>query len=253
MVAIGWASWCAVTNSNPWPGSYWSPVQTRPRLLTGSRVLRGAGGPLGGADAVRRVPPSSARRCARQRQVPLASPSSGSPAPRARTGGPVLPAFALYGPARRSPRRTVSPGGLHRHYAHGDEPSGRPLLQPTRGGRAVDQGGQDCHPLDAPLLSSLPGQRGAIASRRPRLQPRQSAAPAGAARRHSELVVDEPATAAVQDRRTADPACAVLRAPAGRKLLDGKSLSADSRAHRATRMASDLIKSTVTRRARDEK
>src|SRR5438067_2961506 len=60
MVAIGWASWCAVTNSNPWPGSYWSPVQTRPRLLTGSRVLRGAGGPLGGADAVRRVPPSSA-------------------------------------------------------------------------------------------------------------------------------------------------------------------------------------------------
>src|SRR5438132_1626825 len=60
MVAIGWTAWCAVTNSNPWPGSYWSPVQTRPRLLTGSRVLRGAGGPLGGADAVRRVPPSSA-------------------------------------------------------------------------------------------------------------------------------------------------------------------------------------------------
>jgi hypothetical protein len=87
MVAIGWTAWCAVTNSNPWTGSNRSPVQTRPRLLTGSRVLRGAGGPHGGADPVRRVPPSSARRCARQRQGPLASPSSGSPAPRARTGG----------------------------------------------------------------------------------------------------------------------------------------------------------------------
>jgi hypothetical protein len=62
MVAIGWTAWCAVTNSNPWTGSYGSPVQTRPRLLIGSRVLRGAGEPHGGADAVRRVPPSSARR-----------------------------------------------------------------------------------------------------------------------------------------------------------------------------------------------
>jgi hypothetical protein len=34
-----------VTNSNPWTGSYWSPVQTKPRLLTGSRVLHKAGGP----------------------------------------------------------------------------------------------------------------------------------------------------------------------------------------------------------------
>src|SRR5437899_2732843 len=102
MVAIGWTAWCAVTNSNPWPGSYWSPVQTRPRLLTGSRVLRGAGEPHGEGAAVRRVPRLSARRCARPRPGPLASPSSGSPAPRARTGGPVLPASALYGLARRS-------------------------------------------------------------------------------------------------------------------------------------------------------
>src|SRR5262245_19334972 len=102
MVAIGWTAWCAVTNSNPWTGSYWSPVQTRPRLLTGSRVPRGAGGPRGGGDAARRVPPSSARRCARPCPGPLASPSSGSPAPRARTGEPVLPGFAPYGPTRQS-------------------------------------------------------------------------------------------------------------------------------------------------------
>jgi hypothetical protein len=45
-------------NSNPWTGSYSSPVQTRPRLLRGSLVLRGAGGPRGGADAIPPAPPS---------------------------------------------------------------------------------------------------------------------------------------------------------------------------------------------------
>src|SRR5262245_37907314 len=63
----------------------------------------------------------------------------------------------------------------------------------------VDQGGQDRDPLDAPLLSSLQSQRGAVAPRRHRLQPRQSPAAARLAARHPELVTDELATAAVQD------------------------------------------------------
>src|SRR2546425_1279310 len=54
------AAWCAVTNSNPWTGSYWSPAQTRPRLLRGSLALRGAAGPRAGADALRHAPPSRA-------------------------------------------------------------------------------------------------------------------------------------------------------------------------------------------------
>ena len=61
----------------------------------------------------------------------------------------------------------------------------------------------------------------------------------------SRLVPDESPAAALQDRRAADPACAVLRAPAGRELLDGEPLSADSPAHRATRVAPDVIWSTV--------
>jgi hypothetical protein len=65
------------------------------------------------------------------------------------------------------------------------------------------------------------------------------------ARRHPGLVPDESPAAALQDRRAADPACAVLRAPAGRELLDGEPLSADSPAHRATRVAPDVIWSTV--------
>ena len=41
---------------------------------------------------------------------------------------------------------------------------------------------------NAPLLSPVPGERGASAPRRHCLQPRQSAAPTGPARRHPELV-----------------------------------------------------------------
>src|SRR2546428_5750589 len=70
---------------------------------------------------------------------------------------------------------------------------------------AVDQGGQGRHPLDAPLLSPLPSQRGPAAPRGDRLQPWQSAAPAGPAARHPELVADELAAAAVQDRRAPPP------------------------------------------------
>jgi hypothetical protein len=41
------------------------------------------------------------------------------------------------------------------------------------------------------------------------------------------------------------PGCSVLRAPAGRELLDREPLSADSPPHRAARVASDLIEKTV--------
>ena len=63
--------------------------------------------------------------------------------------------------------------------------------------------------------------------------------------RHPEVVADEPPAAAVQDRWTAHPTCAVLLAAAGREPLDREPLSADSRAHRATRVAPDLIERTV--------
>ena len=129
-----------------WTGSYWSPVQTRPRLLTGSRVLRGAGGPRAGAAAVRRLPPSSARRCARQRQRPLASPSSGSSAPRARTGGPVLPVSALYEPARRSAAGTPA------STADGSSASWTFLSAPTMGSprnRGVNSTAAAHHPTGA--------------------------------------------------------------------------------------------------------
>src|SRR6266511_1763429 len=61
MVVTRWRAWWAVTNSNPWTGSRWSPAQTRPRLLRGSSALRGAAGSPAGADAARHAPPGSGR------------------------------------------------------------------------------------------------------------------------------------------------------------------------------------------------
>jgi hypothetical protein len=67
-----WTAWCAVTNSNPWTGSRWSPVQTRPRLLRGSPVLHGVAGSLGGAAVVPPALPSSGRPCAGRHRAPPA-------------------------------------------------------------------------------------------------------------------------------------------------------------------------------------
>ena len=58
---------------------------------------------------------------------------------------------------------------------------------------------------------------------------------------HPELVANEPPATGLQDRRTPHPACPVLHPAACRKLLDGTPLSADSRAHRAVRMAPHVI------------
>src|SRR5262245_33611569 len=109
--------------------------------------------------------------------------------------------------------------------------------------QAVDQGGQGRHPLDPALLPSVPGERSALAPWGHRLQPRQSPAPTGLDSHHPELVADESPAAALQDRRASHPTCAVLHPAAGGEPLDTDSLSADCRAHRATRMAPHVIES----------
>ena len=73
-------------------------------------------------------------------------------------------------------------------------------------------------------------------------------APAHPAARHPKLVAHEPATAAIQDRRTPHPACPVLhpavgRKAVGRKAVDSAPVCADHPAHRAARMESDAIES----------
>src|SRR5437899_3476166 len=75
--------------------------------------------------------------------------------------------------------------------------------------------------------------------------PTCSKAPVGPAHRYPELVADEPPVAALQDRRAADPACPVLHPATRRKQLDIDALSANALAHRATRVASDVIGRTA--------
>src|SRR5262249_62415497 len=74
-----------------------------------------------------------------------------------------------------------------------------------------------------------------------RLQFGHLAASAGPAHHHPELVADESATAAPQDRRAAHPPCPVLHPAAGREPIDATLVRADPRVHRATRVAPDLI------------
>src|SRR6266478_7599421 len=69
----------------------------------------------------------------------------------------------------------------------------------------------------------------------------QSAAAARPAPRHPELVPDEPPATALQDRRAAHPTCPVLHPATRGELLDAEPLSADSPAHRAARVAPDVI------------
>src|SRR5262249_40483923 len=125
------------------------------------------------------------------------------------SGRVVGPTAAGDRQGRAPPRGTLSSGGLHRYNLDGDEPSRRPFLQSARDGRAMDQGGQGSHPLDAPLVPPLPGQRGPAAPRGDRLQSWQSAATARLAPRHSELVADESPATALQELGGAQDACHV--------------------------------------------
>src|SRR5207244_9434662 len=63
---------------------------------------------------------------------------------------------------------------------------------------------------------------------------------AGGAVRAGRAPARSPA-AALQNRRAPHPTCPVLHPPASREPLDADALSADSRAHRAARVASDVI------------
>ena len=54
-----------------------------------------------------------------------------------------------------------------------------------------------------------------------------------------ELIADEPAAAAFQDRRPPDPTCPVLHPAVGRKPVDSAPICADQPAHRTARVASD--------------
>ena len=79
----------------------------------------------------------------------------------------------------------------------------------------IDQGRQAGHPLDAAVVPSVPGKRGAPATERLGLQPGQPLAQTGPAASDQTLVAHESPAAAGEDRGPAREACQVLLAPAG--------------------------------------
>ena len=64
----------------------------------------------------------------------------------------------------------------------------------------MDQGRQAGHPLDAVVVPSVPGERGALATERPGLQSRQPLAQTGPAAADQSLVAHESPAAAGENR-----------------------------------------------------
>ena len=104
---------------------------------------------------------------------------------------------------------------LHRHEHDIAESLASAVLQQARHGRAVDQGRQTGHELDAAVMPSFSSERSSLATQRPGLQPRQPVAAAGTAAKDQELVADELAAAADEDRWAAGQACPLLLVAAG--------------------------------------
>ena len=134
----------------------------------------------------------------------------------------------------------AGPEGPVRHCPDRRWPYAARLSSPPESA-SVDQGGQaatnwtrlSCHRFQVRLLLDVIAHNFG-----------QSLALAGLAP-CPELVADEPPAGPLQDWRPPHPACPILHPPAGRKPLDLDSPSADSRAHRATRVTSHVIKRTA--------
>ncbi len=121
-------------------------------------------------------------------------------------------------------RRAVPAGWLHRNQLPDFRPGGGTLLQQARNGRAVDQRRQAGGGDDTAFLPPLPGRRGAAVAQPARLQPRQPVAAAGAAGTGRQLVAEQPAAAAYENRRAVDKARPLLLAAAGGESSDAAAV-----------------------------
>src|ERR1035437_7329024 len=129
-------------------------------------------------------------------------------------------------------RRVVPAHRVHRDQSGDAEPSGGAVLQQAGHCRAVDQGGQVGGEDDAAELPPVPVERGAAVTERDRIQLGQPVASAGAAEGNRNVVVDQLAAAAGEDRRPVGQAFPLLLAVLGREPSDAapvrKHAAADS-------------------------
>ncbi len=130
-----------------------------------------------------------------------------------------------YGAAGGSEGRTSCRGVVPAHWIHRDqsdtaEPRGGAVLQQARDGRAVDQGRQAGSKDDTVELPPVSVERGAAVAERDCLQPGQSVAAAGAPKGNRNVVIDQPAAAVGENRRTVGKACSLLLAAPGGESSD---------------------------------
>ena len=114
--------------------------------------------------------------------------------------------------------------------------------------RAVDQGRQAGGEDDTAELSPIPVERGASVAECDRLQSGEPVAAAGAAEEDRQVVGDELATAAGENRRPAGEACPILLASVGREPSDATALRVDAPADRAAALASGVVQPPERRR-----
>jgi hypothetical protein len=173
-------------------------------------------------------------------ELPLRGGQLDEAAPRRRQGrAPCWQAV----PARR----------VHRDELDAPESIRRPVLQQARDRPAMDQGRQAGDPLDAPVVSPVPGQRGAPAAERARLQLGESLAAIGVADASRDVVAHQPAATPRQDRRAPGEACAVLLAPVGGGAPDATPVRRDARPHLGAAGTDGVITAPCTQSAATKK
>src|ERR1035437_2632889 len=110
----------------------------------------------------------------------------------------------------------------------------------------MDQGGEASGALGAPVVSSLPGERGPVAAERARVQPGQSVAATGAATAHRELVAHQSPATPRQDGWTPRATRAVLLALPGGESPDPAPIRVDAPADLGTARADRLTLDPLT-------
>ena len=136
------------------------------------------------------------------------------------------------------PCRGVIPrGGIHRDQPGRCQPGRGAVLQQAGHGGAVDQGRQAGGEDDAAELPSVPVQRGAAVAERDRLQPGEPVAAAGAARQDRQLVADQLAVEAGEDRRSAGETRPILLAAPGGEPSDSTTVWSHARQDRSAALA----------------
>ena len=143
---------------------------------------------------------------------------------------------------------TLRPGNVHSADDWDDLLVPEIERQQARHGGAMDQGRQAGDPLDAVVVSTVPGERSAPATERTGLQPGQPLAQADPAAGDQALVADESPAAAGENRRPAGEARQILLAPAGGRSSEPAALRRDAAEDLGAAGAGRLTRGRVQRR-----